>query len=233
MIRQFIFCGLFMVGIVCGFLSITSLHAEEEQAAITGVDSSTTLAVMPFFKGKWQPEETEAADQTLGCSLAQICRVDPNIDINADRMVTQLVYDWLKVRLSDRLLPREVVSEAFDKIARDPLTQTPRSLAMELGTVLGADLVLTGTVWRYRARGALEQVPDSPAAVAFAVYLVEVKTGQRIWRGVYDEVQGQVTNNLMQAPQHIKMGIRWLTADEMARQGVQQVFKKFPFKNTE
>ena len=71
-------------------------------------------------------------------------------------------------------------------------------------------------------------MPDSPASVAFALYLVEVKTGRRIWRGVFDETQRPLTDNLLQARQSLKMGVKWLSARELARFGVEQVVKSFP-----
>jgi hypothetical protein len=193
------------------------------------MNAKATIAVMPFFSGKWQPAAEEKSDQTLACSLAQICRTDPNIKQDAEHFVTSLAFAWLEKRFDeDRLISLDRAASTFRGLQVDPEEDTPRSLAVSLGKTLGADLVLVGTVWRFRERGAISGIPDSPAAVSFAVYLVDVHTGQRKWRGVYDVAQSQVTDDLLTARQHARLGIGWLSVEELAKQGVEQVFKKFP-----
>jgi hypothetical protein len=71
----------------------------------------------------------------------------------------------------------------------DPMLDTPRKQAVRLGETLDADIVVVGTIWRFRQKGALEDVPDSPASVGFALYLVDVKSGMRLWRGSFDGSQ--------------------------------------------
>ncbi len=229
MFKRGLLTGLMITGLLCSWASTSRLEPVEGPATVRiPTDSTARIAVMPFFRGKWQPGLEEKKDQTLACSLAQICRVDPNIKADADRIVTELAYDWLAVRFADRLIPYDRSADAFANIQTDSQVDTPRSLAMTMGAALDADLVLAGTVWRFRERRAVESIPDSPAAVSFAVYLIDVKTGQRKWRGIFDVAQSKVTDDLLKAPQQSGLGVRWLTVDELARAGVKRVFKKFP-----
>ncbi len=221
--------GSIIFGLLCGWASTSSLEPAQGPATVRlPVDQTARIAVMPFFRGKWQPGAVEKKDQTLACSLAQICRVDPNIRADADRIVTALAYGWLEARFEDRLIPFDRSNAAFTSLKIDPQVETPQSVAMTMGATLNADLVLAGTVWRFRERGAVENILDSPAAVSFALYLIDVKTGQRIWRGIFDVAQSKVTDDLLKAPQNVGLGVRWLSVDELARAGVNRVFKKFP-----
>jgi hypothetical protein len=226
-IYTFLFAVIF-IGMLLGLNTNSNSQPSTEPSSVRlPMDSQATIAVMPFFSGKWQPGTTEKTDQTLACTLAQICRSDPNIKTDADQIVTSMAYAWLARHVGeDRLIPLDQAASTFERIQVDADTDTPRSLAVKLGAALGADLVLAGTVWRFRDRGAVEGITDSPAAVAFAVYLIDAKTGRRKWRGVFDMAQNQMTDDLLKARQHARLGIGWLSAEELAKAGVDQVLKK-------
>ena len=72
-------------------------------------------------------------------------------------------------------------------------------------------------------------VTDSRTAVYdHALYLVDAGSGRRIWRGVFNETQEYVFNNMFKFTDRVKMGLKWLTADELARYGVKLTLDKFP-----
>jgi hypothetical protein len=68
--------------------------------------------------------------------------------------------------------------------------------------------MVVGTVWKYRERGALVDMPDSTASVGFALYLIDTKTGVRFWRGAFDETQQALTEDVMDGLKHLDMGLR-------------------------
>jgi hypothetical protein len=188
------------------------------------------IAIMPVFAGKWRPEGTGPDDRTLGCTLAQICEVDPEIKPGAEKTLTRLVQDWFQTRFQDQVVPATRVAEAYLGLRPDPKVDTPRALARELGAAVDADLVLVGALWRFRDRGEGPGLDGSRASVAFALYLVDVRTGRRLWRGFFDESQQAITDNVFQAAKQVGMGkgLRWLTAEDLARLGVRQTLKKCP-----
>ena len=186
------------------------------------------MAVAPFFVGQRQPDLDENRDQTLSCPIDQICIEDPAIPPRAGRIMTSLVEQQLRDRFGQRVVPLPQVRAAIDQIRLNKASDTPRSLALELHKVLNVDLVLVGMVWRYRERGAILGVPDSPASLAFALYLIDAKSGVQLWRGLFDGTQKTVLENLLHARKQLKMGLKWLSADELAQHGVQEVFDQFP-----
>ena len=186
------------------------------------------MAVMPFFVGSRQPSVEESMDKTLNCPVGELCEGAPGIEPGAGRALTRMVYEGLRARFGDQVVSLDQSRTAFVETVVDESVDTARSLAQRLGRRMNADYVVIGTLWRYRDRGAVPGMPDSPASVAFALYLVEVDNGRRLWRGVYDETQRQVTENMLQAGKYLKMGMRWLSAQELARYGVKQVLERFP-----
>ena len=89
---------------------------------------------------------------------------------------------------------------------------------------------MVGTIWWFRERGALKHLPDTPAAVGFELYLIDVKTGVRLWRGRFEGTQEALTDDLLGGVDRLDMGLRWLSADELARYGVKSVLRKLPLK---
>jgi hypothetical protein len=190
--------------------------------------SFDTMALLPFLVGRHEPNVDETVDNTLSCPIGQICMDDPTILPHAGQSLTRLVYQQLRMRFNDHVLPLTTVEDAYPQLAMDDHTDTPRSLSRNMGALLKADLIVIGTVWRYRDRGAIEGLPDSPASVAFAIYLIEAESGRQLWRGIFDGTQETVLGDLFKAKERLKMGLKWLTADELARHGVREVMKSFP-----
>jgi hypothetical protein len=186
------------------------------------------MAVMPFFVGSRQPNVDVAVDKTLSCPVGELCAGVPGIDSGAGRALTRMVYEGLRLRFGDQIISLDESRSTYAEVVLEESTDTARSLAQRLGRKMRADYVVIGTLWRYRDRGELPDMPESPASVAFALYLVDVETGRRVWRGLYDETQRQVTENILQAGKYLKMGVTWLSAQELARYGVKQVLSSFP-----
>ena len=88
---------------------------------------------------------------------------------------------------------------------------------------MGADHVILGSVWRYQDR-----TQDTGASVAFTVYLLEVDNGRRVWRGKFDKTQHALSDDLGDADAFFQKGARWLSAEELARFGIEQVMQSFP-----
>jgi len=185
-------------------------------------------AVASFLEGRRRPAVDEAMDETMSCPIGEICLADPSISSHAGITLTRLVDQELRGRFGKQIVPLEQVKNAEMEIKLNLKKDTPRTLAETLGNLLKVDVVIIGTVWRYRDRGEMLGVPDSKASVAFAVYAIDVKDGRKLWRGLYDATQQAVTKDLLQAGKQIRMGLKWLSADELAAHGVKEVFKAFP-----
>ncbi len=225
-------CYLYLIVCVM-FLLPPGVHAAEPAPAEPSQTSVRITfkraAVASFLVGRRQPQLNQSADQTLACPLRRICVDDPSILPHAGITLTRLVDQQLRLRFGQQVLPRQEVKTAETGLKLNPETDTPLTMAKALGRALDVDVVVMGTVWRYRDRTPAQSgMPDRHASVAFAVYMINVSTGRIIWNSLFDETQKPLTDNLLEAKKQIKMGLKWLSADELAQHGVRQVFASFP-----
>ena len=224
-------CSLIMISLV-----ITATVGSETKGELPEhqVSKVIRIGVMPFFVGRPDGSADEAVDKTLSCSVSQLRYDEVNVKTGAGSVLTRLVNRELKVQMEEMLIPSDEVLASYNKIMQSPDTDTIRSLAKNLGVDLNAQKIVVGIVWRYRDRGVVADYSGtSPTSVAFAVYLVNVATGKREWRGVFDKTQRALTDDIAEFNNFFKMGVKWLTAEELARFGVKQIFKKFPEKPPE
>lgn len=220
-----------MTGIILPLITATPIpmvFAEEANEQESGRLYFKRMAVAPFLVGHRQPQMDAAMDDTLSCPLDQICTDDPSIAPEAGTTLTRLVQAAMHKRFTTHLINRSEVNAGYANILINGAKDTPRSLARQLGQALSADLMLMGVVWRYRHREPPEGPPENPASVAFAIYLVEVETGRRLWRGIYNGTQSVASQNIFNLSKQLKMGVRWLSAAELALHGVGEALETFP-----
>ena len=203
-------------------------HKSFEKADLSALQFKR-IAVMPFLVGKLESPENPV-EKPLSQPLGQLHINVPNLAEGADRIMTRLVNNVLQIRFADRMVSMEEAAAVYANVIRDLTLDTPRKLAKKFGENLQADLVVVGTIWRFREKGAVKENPDSPASVAFSVYLIEVAGGKRLWRNAFDGTQKALSEDVLGGLKQIKMGLRWLSVNELARYGVKNVFRKFPLR---
>ena len=208
-------------------------NADSDRTAFENADLSTLhfkrIAVMPFLVGKLESPE-QPVEKPLSQPL-ELLRIDAaNLAEGADQIMTRLVNDALKLRFADQVVSMEDAAAAYAEATRDQTLDTPRKLAKKIGENLHADLVVIGTIWRFREKGTVKEIADSPSSVAFSVYLIEVASGKRLWRNAFDGTQKTLSEDVLGGLKQIKMGLHWLSVKELARYGVKNVFRKFPLR---
>lgn len=185
------------------------------------------IALMPFLIGQLESPNAPIA-KPLSQPLTQLVVENRELPEETDRVMTRIVNAELKLRIEERLIQPDRVADAYRTLLTDPALDTPRKRAVRLGEAVDAEIVMVGTVWQYREKGALVDMPDSAASVGFALYLIDVETGVRFWRGAFDETQQALTDDVVDGFKQLGMGLRWLSAEELARYGVKSVLKKLP-----
>lgn len=84
--------------------------------------------------------------------------------------------------------------------------------------------VLDLTVSRYEERIGGDYGVKQPAAVTFAYRLIETGEGRVLCHGRFDERQQSVMENLFTLSKAKSRGMIWLTAEELARDGLREKF---------
>lgn len=117
----------------------------------------------------------------------------------------------------------QIVSDSEMREVEQSLGPAPDAVRLRrLGEMVYADAVIAGRIQRYRERIGDEWGAKSPASVAFVLDLVDARRGDVIWTARFDETQKPLSENIFAIGDIGKRGIRWLTADQLAEEGVRK-----------
>ena len=158
------------------------------------------------------------------CDLTMDLR---SLSLGAPRILTSYVHGELGKRYGAKVVRLGDALRAYEQIPKDESKDTLLGIAQKLGRRLDANLVVLGTVWRYRDKFRSDTGRAGPAAVGFAVYLVDVAEGRLRWHESFSETQKSLFENLLAAKSFFDQGAKWLTADELAFYGVKEIFRRY------
>ena len=168
---------LALFGLITGIcLTACSSQTQSTQGSLVDV-AVTEIALMPFLMGQMASPDDPIPSSSNGQVSETAAIQQSDLPDGTNLIMNRIVNTELTIRFQERLIPPDLVGEAYQPLLLDPALDTPRKRAIRLGNALKTDLVMVGTVWWFRERGDLEQMPDNPASVGFELYLVDVKTG--------------------------------------------------------
>ncbi len=175
------------------------------------------------------PPSIRRSDISLGIPSDAEARPRQTVRVPAyaTGQVTQLFWKRLQERKGIQVLPLGEVTRAVSSENELVGTKPDQAMAI-LAKRLNVDAVLTGLVTTYQERVGSRLGADPPAAIGFEVKVVAAD-GQVLWVGGYYERQRPMTEDLVEFLQ------RWtfVTAEELAQYGVEEVLKGFPFGERE
>ena len=230
-IRITSFINVAFYGLIIGIcLAGCSSQTQSTQGRLVDI-TVKEIALMPFLVGQMASPDTPITINTSSKRDTETASIKSrDLPDGADLIMNRIVNAELKIRFEERLIPPDLVSAVYQSLITDPALNTPRKRAIRLGEALEANLVMVGTIWWFRERGALMHLPDNPASVGFELTLINVKIGVRVWRGRFEGTQEALTSDLLGGVDRLDMGLRWLSAKELARYGVRSVLSKLPLE---
>jgi hypothetical protein len=98
----------------------------------------------------------------------------------------------------------------------------------KVGNELETEGIIVGYVYRYRERMGYPYSAEKPASVAFEIHLVRVSDGVIVWKGIFDKTQKSLMENIFQIASFVKERGQWVTAKELATEGIDAILEKFP-----
>jgi hypothetical protein len=179
------------------------------------------------------PQSVKGSDISMGVppGLETQLKQTTTVPAYAAEKVTQLFWTRLKNRLGVVVIPP--AQAAIAKVAVQPAEQTakatPERQAADVAARLKADAALMGQVLVYQERSGGKLGANPPATVGFELKAVATD-GQVLWVGNYYERQKPLIQDFLGFVQH---GGVFVTAEELAQYGADQVLKKFPFGSKE
>jgi len=146
------------------------------------------------------------------------------VDVLTDRLIS-----IIKSRKDFEIIPPGQAQGAMSVLlSADKKELSERDILVKIGRALYADAVLVGHVYRFKDRVGTSYSVDSPASVAFDIHLIDVSNGSMLWVGHFDETQRPLSENLFQISTFLRRKWSWITAEEMAVSGLEDVLQTFP-----
>ena len=97
-----------------------------------------------------------------------------------------------------------------------------------IGQELKADGVIWGGVFRYQNRKGTCYGVQEPASVSLDLHLLRVSDGSIVWKTQWSQTQKSLSEDLFQLGEVAKRGLRWMTAEELAKSGLAEMIKGLP-----
>jgi hypothetical protein len=117
----------------------------------------------------------------------------------------------------------QIISESELKEVSESVPRTNDLARLKkIGEMVYADAVMTGRMLRYRERIGGEIGVKSPASVAFTLELIDIHRGDVVWSTRFDETQKGLSENILSLGDIRERGLRWLTAEQLAQDGVRK-----------
>ena len=139
----------------------------------------------------------------------------------AAQLVSRYVAEALAARGLEVIAPEDVAATLAEA---DP----SRRAAAVLAEKHGADAVVLGELTRWEEREGEAYGTFEAAAVGFRVTLQGAPNGRVLWSGEFDERQQPLGDNVLRAGRYPGAGTRWLTAEELAHWGAQELVNALP-----
>ena len=179
---------------------------------------------MPFQQ--ISPEEADI--KTVRCPVCGLLLRTEKSAKGSEKVVEELFIERLAAKKAFILMPPEMVGGVYERVTAGLFKADLLEILKKVGNELEADGIILGNVYRFRERKGYEYSVEKPASVAFEIHLIRVSDGVIIWRGIFDKTQTSLMEDMLQISSFMKERGRWMTAKELAAEGMDEVLKDFP-----
>jgi len=129
---------------------------------------------------------------------------------------------------------RNIIAGSKSKSCMDAVRRQPEASRMatlkywqEVGKCMDAQYLLVPIVTHWKEREGSAAGSTSPAWVILDLYLINVKTGGMTNHFHYDYQQQALTDNILEMDKFFKRRGQWVTAADLAREGIEKGLKEF------
>ncbi|MEK6576234.1 MAG: hypothetical protein AAB014_04020 [Nitrospirota bacterium] len=149
------------------------------------------------------------------------------VEKGSGKKLTRIFYEALKTKSDINLIPMEDVTKIAGEIVNKEGQLPIKTMALKVGRELRADAILIGSVTSFQERIGGSFGITRPASVGFEVELYSVQDDKLLWKSGFYETQSSLTEDIGSLPLFIKRAGKWITADELARYGAEEVVRGF------
>jgi hypothetical protein len=170
----------------------------------------------------------QGIDKSIRCSLCGQVAMTGVVSDEAPSILASRLMSLLQP-LSYTLVPGEDVQTILSGMNSGKTTM-PSELEryVQVGKQKGVDAVLVGHIFRYTERVGNRYSVQTPASVEFDLHLIRISDERIVWVDHFDETQQALMDNLMKAGSFFKRGGTWITAEQLAFSGLDNMIERFP-----
>jgi len=210
---------------LCGCASNAVTELRDNTFKSSGMGS---LACMPFVKGRECLDAVSDETAFLDCRFSSFRHTPEFYASGALQELSSMLHEELRKKYDMPVKDYNASVSVFEVCALRNPDKTLRELASSFGNELGAEYVFAGVLGSYRERKGSAGGIDRPASVAFRLYLIHVPSGAAVFEGFFNETQQALSENILLAPVFFRRGARWLSAGELARDGITRILADIP-----
>ena len=211
--------------ILSALLFISCTGSQKEFSSGTALEGVETILVMPFQNLYEVYGDKVHVDCTF-CNRRHVVAEMP--DGTAEFMTDHLKNLLMNDRAYRFVFPEPAeplsITLPADKNGVIRLNQLVATVG-DTGTV---DAILAGYLFHFKERVGTRYSVESPASVSFSLFLTRVSDGRIVWRGVFEETQQALSENLLKIVAFFKRKARWVTARKLAADGLENMMLTFP-----
>ena len=178
----------------------------------TDLEERNIRRIAVLFPGTTLKGPAKVPFTAASSAEAQAAERDPS------ELLSRLVYSTMTSLSKWRIVSESEVREVGEIVA----DTNEAGRLKQIGELVYADAVIVARMQRFRERVGAEWGIQSPASVAFVLDLVDVRRGDIIWSARFDETQQSPAENLLVLGDIGQRGLKWLSAEQLAQEGVRK-----------
>jgi hypothetical protein len=146
------------------------------------------------------------------------------VRVGKERFLTEALHNELTSKVNGvDIISLEMATSELKQVEEENPGITRKEAILQVARNLSAGAVLMGNISDYSERQGGEYGVESPASVVFEVQLLDAANGQVIWEAYFNETQRTLLENVVEVKKFIKRRAKWLSADDLAREGVAEI----------
>jgi len=175
------------------------------------------LAMIPFFIVK------EAV-----CPICKGVSTKGEILPGSQKKMTRLLQQKMETIETFKVLPIEKTEETLTHWDKKQFEEKLIPSSIQLGRELNVDFIIVGFLFRFEERIGSPIGVEKPASVSFDIHLFRLRDEKEVWQGKSDETQRPLSENLFKIGSFFRRKASWLTAEELASVGMDEMLRRLP-----
>lgn len=210
--------------LLCGMGLVSCRSSAPVIQSAGTVVGNEKVVLLPFQNMAWLHGENLSVRSPL---TGKVFMTGPTTD-DAARLLTDLLISALQQYTEFQTLRSQDAPAIRDALrSSGGPWASPVDVLAQTGRRINADLVIQGYVYRFKDRVGKDYSAESPASVAFALHFIDCADRGVVWSGSFDETQQALSDDLRLVGTFFRRGARWITAEEMAREAMNKMFREF------